>query len=58
MTDDDSTYYESEEQALADVLPNLEAGKWLSIHDPECGVDDGCACTCDAIFVRGPSGKA
>jgi hypothetical protein len=48
------------DQVLAEVIPNMEAGDEVVIHDPECDVGDGDpeGCSCEVIRVRGPSGKA
>jgi hypothetical protein len=60
--DDDEGFilavYDSQEAALIDVLPDMQPGDCVYIHDnPDCSGDVG-ACACEIVAVHGPSGKA
>jgi hypothetical protein len=43
-------------QALIEVLPDMQPGDCIVVHEPECDLEDDCTCT--PLVVRGPSGKA
>ncbi len=47
--------YDTQDDALASVLPGMQPGDVLTVHDPACASDDGGGCDCDVIVVRGPS---
>ncbi len=46
---------DGQEAALIEVLPDMQPGDRITIHEPDC---DGRNCDCDVIVVMGPSGKA
>ena len=50
--------YDTQDEALASVLPGLEAGERVTVHDGGCAVEDGEDCDCDVLVVYGPSGQA
>jgi hypothetical protein len=52
------TQFSTEEEALAEVLPDLRAGDRVVIHEGDCAIHDGHLCDCDVLVVDGPSGKA
>lgn len=63
MTDDDWLWFtqggeEALDQALATVLPDMQPGDRVTVHDGGCAVEEGADCDCDVLVVYGPSGKA
>lgn len=45
-------------EVLYEVLPGLEVGDVIYIHDADCPAWGDETCDCEPIMVRGPSAKA
>lgn len=46
---------DGQEQALAEIIPDMQPGDRVVIHEADC---EGGDCECDPLVVYGPSGKA